>query len=224
LKPDYWFYMSAYKRNQIEEAIAKVLEPKSPEPSPELRTRLKRLLDTDRALGRIPRSPDPERANYAFYSVEPPGSGVEVWFSGYEAFAALTGLQLMAHGWPQSFAVRVLRRSRSELEKETARILKQDPKRLFDQEEIRRNAKAGDMAFDNTGPVLLTIVSRSGKATGEDEPFECAVRRGPREAMRWAWQAGQGSGAFTMFELVGPAHRLADKLAETEPSQRGRSA
>ena len=118
--------MSEYKRNQIEEAISNVLEPRSQAPSSDLRTRLKRLLETDRALGRAPRSVDPERANYAFYSVEAPGSGVEIWFSKYEAFALMNGLRLMAHGWPQGFAVSVMRRVRPELEKEHVRILKQD--------------------------------------------------------------------------------------------------
>ena len=134
--------MLKFKRNQIEEAISHMLEPRSPEPTSELRTRLKRLLETDRALGRDTSSADPKDAHYAFYSAEAPGSGVEVWFSGYEAFALLNGLLLMKHGWPQSFAVAVLRRVRPELEKQHERILAQDPKSLFDQEAILRNARA----------------------------------------------------------------------------------
>jgi hypothetical protein len=135
------FPMPKYKRNQVEEAISRVLEPRSREPTAALRTRLKRLLETDRALGLVPRSADPEQANFAFYSSEAPGSGVEVWFSDYEAFALLNGLRLMGHGWPQSFAVSVMRRVRRELEKEHAHILNQDPGKLFDQDAIRRAAK-----------------------------------------------------------------------------------
>jgi hypothetical protein len=133
--------MSAIKRNQVEEAISRVLEPNSGEPTAELCTRLKRLLDTDRALGRSPKSIDAEEANYAFYSDEPPGSGIEVWFSGYEAFALLTGLRLMKHEWPQGFAVSIMRRVRPDLERQHTRIMKLDPKKLFDQEEIRRSAR-----------------------------------------------------------------------------------
>ena len=59
-----------FKRNQVEEAIALVLEPGSIGPSMELCTRIKRLLDTDRNLGRNKRSNDPEHANFAFYSVD----------------------------------------------------------------------------------------------------------------------------------------------------------
>lgn len=216
--------MLEYKRNQVEEAISAVLEPRSPEPTSDLRTRLKRLLETDRALGRAPRSSDLALANYAFYSADPPGSGVEVWFSEYEAFALLNGLQLMRHGWPQGFAVSVMRRVRPELEKQYARILKQDAKLLFDQEAIRRNAQAGDMAFDNTDPVLLTIVSKSGAAPNDQgEPHACEICRGPQEAMNFAWRArGNGAGALTMFELVGVAYGLSKSLARTEPRRRGR--
>ena len=81
--------MSGFKRNQVEEAISRVFEPLSPEPTLNLRTRMKRLLDTDRALGRDRRSNDPKVAHYAFYSDEAPGSGREVWFSEYECFALL---------------------------------------------------------------------------------------------------------------------------------------
>ena len=41
-----------FKRNQIEAAIAFVLEPGSAKPSSEILTRIKRLLETDRGLGR----------------------------------------------------------------------------------------------------------------------------------------------------------------------------
>jgi hypothetical protein len=213
-----------YKRNQIEEAISKLLEPGSLEPSSELRTRLKRLLETDRALGRSLRSTDPGRAHYAFYSADAAGSGVEVWFSEYETFALLNALRLMGHSWPQSFAVLVLRRMRSELEGQHARILKQDSKWLFDQDEIRRNARAGDMALDNRDPVLLTIVSKRGGGPSEqDEPSACAVCRGPIEAMEFVRQ-GQGSaaGGWTMFELVSVAFNLSKALANARPRLRGR--
>jgi hypothetical protein len=217
--------MREYKRNQIEEAISGVLEPRSREPSMELRTRLKRLLDTDRALGREPRSKDPVRANYAFYSIDPPGSGVEVWFTEYEAFALLNGLNLLRHGWPQGFAVSVMRRVRPELQKQHARILKQDPKALFDEEAIRRNARAGDIAFNNIDPVLLTIVSKSGLSlTEQEEPQACAVCRGPKEATRFAWEASGGVGGWSMFDVVGVAHVLAEVLSRTEPRPRGRGA
>jgi hypothetical protein len=103
------------KRNQLEAAIAVVLEGRSEKMGSQLHSRMKRLLETDRALSRNKRSADPERANFAFYSQNMPGRGSENWFSAYEAFALMTGLRLRRHGWPQQFVVALLRRIRPEL-------------------------------------------------------------------------------------------------------------
>jgi hypothetical protein len=211
--------MIGYKRNQLEEAISRVLEPRAPEPTSEFRTRLKRLLEADRALGRTPLSADPKKANYAFYSVDPPGRGTEIWFSGYEAFGLLTGLRLMEHGWPQGRAVLVMRTVRHHLEIQHTRTLKQDPAALFDEERIRQDAKEGDFAFDNTDPVLLVITS-GRTSDGEDEDFSCAICRGTAAAMEYTRQ--EGPRGWTMFELATTAHRLSAELTKTEPRHRGR--
>ena len=94
----------SYKRNQIEEAIARIFAPNCEKPPSELRTRIKRLLDLDRFTGRKRHSKDPEEANFAFFSEEAPGTGSDIQFSEYEAFALLIGLRIMGHGWPQGFA------------------------------------------------------------------------------------------------------------------------
>jgi hypothetical protein len=198
------------------------LEPQSGAPAPEVRTQLKRLLDVDRSLGRDRRSRDPERANYAFYNDRPPGSGVEVWFSEYEAFALLNGLRLMRHGLPQTFAVEVMRCVRPELENQHARILKQDPKSLFDQEEIYRGASLGAMGFDNADPVLLVIAGRSEAISEKGAPTAYGVCRGEKEAAKFAKDHVLAGRGWTMFEMATPAHLLAKALANTEPRRRGR--
>jgi hypothetical protein len=149
-----------FKRNQVEEAIALVLEPGSTKPSTELRTRLKRLLDTDRGLGRNKRSKDPEIANFDFYSTDAGGRGSENWFSDYEAFALLTGLRLMRHGWPQGFVVAILRRVKRELERHYVRSLKQNPVGPFEDQRSQQKARTGDIAFDSPNPLLLVIISK----------------------------------------------------------------
>ena len=63
----------SYKRNQIEEAIARLFDPKSEAVPVDLRTRIKRLFELDRSLGRSVRSKDPELANYAFFTTTPLG-------------------------------------------------------------------------------------------------------------------------------------------------------
>jgi hypothetical protein len=215
--------MVRYKRNQVGEAISNFLE-SSPEPTSELRTRIKRLLETDRGMGELGRSSKSNLARHAFYSADAPGSGAENWFSDYEAFALLTALRLMAHGWRLSFSVKVLRQVRSELEKEHARALAQDPVSLFDSDTIKLNARPGDFAFDNTDPVLLTIVPKSGPASEQEEPHACAVCRGVESAMRFVSDSREHKGSgWTMFELVSAAHDLSKGLALTKPRHRGRA-
>jgi hypothetical protein len=48
----------SWKRNQVVEAIGRLFEPQFVKPSSGLRTRLKRLLETDRGLGTSSRSAD----------------------------------------------------------------------------------------------------------------------------------------------------------------------
>ena len=164
-----------YKRNQIEKAIGKVLEPGSARLSSETRTRLKRLLDTDRGLGRYKRSSDPERAHFAFYTGEALGRGVENWFSDYEAFAVLIGLRLMRHGFSQGVVVRMLRRVKLGLEEQHAIILKQDPAVAFDEQQIQERAKPGDLVVGNTRPVFLVLSSQDGKVHAGASPHYAAL-------------------------------------------------
>jgi hypothetical protein len=208
-----------FKRNQVEEAVAGVLEPGSAKPSSELRTRLKRLLETDRALGRNKRSPDPERANFAFSGMEAPGRGLENWFTGYEAFALLTGLRLMREGWPQGLVVAVLRRVKPDLERHHARVLKQDISVLFDNDLIRRQARAGDLALSNTDPVYLVIKSKDREHDAGANP--AAICQGQAELMGFikTWGAGQ---TWTVTEVGTSIRALSLALTKTVPRKRGR--
>ncbi len=214
--------MLPYKRNQVEEAIARTFEERSAKPSSELRTRVKRLLDTDRGHARNTRSADPAKANYAFYSSDSPGRGVEIWFSEYEAFALQTGLRLLQHGWPQSFVVDVLRRIRPDLEIQYARILKQDPKSLFDENMIRQNARPGALYVDNTDPVFLTIVSRKESSSEDDVKVPpCRICRGMKEVSDFLKQ--EKARSYTMFDVVHAAHALSSELSKAQPRKRGRT-
>ena len=213
-------FLMLFKRNQVEAAISRLFEPGSANPRSELRTRMKRLLETDRSFGRNKRSADPGRVNFAFYSGEAPGRGVEIWFSGYEAFALLTALRLMHHSWPQGFAVAVLRYVRPELERHHHRILQQDPPTLFDQQQILKNAKAGDLAVGNTDPVFLAIISQD--ARDQSRSPKAAVARGQGELMGYIRSEAVVGQVWSTLELVNSAHALFQELAKTKPSKRGR--
>ena len=205
-----------FKRNQVEEAIALVFEPGSAKPTSELRTRLKRLLETDRGLDRNKRSADPERANFAFYSTDAPGRGVENRFSDYDAFALLLGLRLMRHGWPQGFTVAALRRVKPELEKHHARIFKQGPEVLFDDQRIRQRAKAGDIAVDNADPAFLVIISRDQEDRSGSNP--AAICRSQDQLMRFIKAQGVGK-AWTVLELANSVRRPLFRLGQNQTPQ-----
>jgi hypothetical protein len=210
-----------FKRNQVEEAIASVLEPGSAKPISEMRTRLKRLLETDRGLGRNKRSRDPERANFAFSGMDAPGRGFENWFTGYEAFALLTGLRLMRDGWPQGLIVAVLRRVKPDLERHHARVLKQDPAVLFDNHRIRQQPRPGSLAVSNTDPVFLVINSKDREHDTGANP--AAICQGQAELMGLIKEWGPGQ-TWTVMELGTSIHALSTALTKTEPRKRGRAS
>jgi hypothetical protein len=210
----------SYKRNQIEEAIARIVAPNCEKPPSDLRTRIKRLLELDRSIGRKRRSNDAERANFGFFSEEAPGTGADISFSEYEAFALINGLRIMQHGWPQGIAVSIMRRVRLDLEREHARILRQDPAKLFDQQAIDATARPGDIAVDNTDPVFLTVAAREQYASDERQTRLCAVCRGLAKVSEFGRDVGASS--VTRFEVATLAHRLHLELMRTKPRRRGR--
>ena len=92
-----------------------VLQRGSTKLDPDLYSRVKRLLEIDRARGRNRRSRDPEQTHLLSIALICRGGGTRIVSTAFECFALLTGLRLMAHGWPQSTAVALLRRLRPEL-------------------------------------------------------------------------------------------------------------
>jgi hypothetical protein len=210
----------SFKRNQIETAIARIYDPSCEEPPPELRTRIKRIFDLDRSRGRKLRSTDAEEAHFAFFSDEAPGTGADISFSQYEAFAALNALRIMEHGWPQGFAVSIMRRIRPDLEKEHARILRQAPEKLFDWQAIRARAGAGDLAVDNTDPVFIVLATPIGRSpdTAQTTPLS-AVCHGMEGVRQFSRHVGPAS--LSLFEVVTLAHKLRTELLNSKPKHRG---
>ena len=209
-----------FKRNQVEEAIALVLEPGLTEPSTELRTRIKRLLDIDRGLGRKKRSKDPESANFAFYSIDAGGRGTENWFSDYEAFAILTGLRLMRQGWPQGYVVAVLRHVKRQLQKHYGRFLRQKPVGAF-QDQQNRHARPGDIDFHNPHPLFLVIISKD--KLDHWGPKQSAICLSQTELISFIKTQPVGI-TSTVFDLAHSVNALFSALAKTRPLKRGRGS
>jgi hypothetical protein len=214
--------MRLYKRNQVEEAIFRTLGARDARVD-ELKFRLKRLLVTDRRLGLDANSDEEGDRQYAFFSKEPPGSGTEVMFSGYEAFAQLAAIMLLEHGIPQAGVVRVMRQVRRPFEAAHAESLKKDPSALFDEQAILAQAKPGMIATDTTHPVFLVFVRLTGSSLG-DQKGDVAVCRGHDELGAFMKRHSVPGMGATYFEFVGLMHRLAANLLQIRPAKRGRGA
>jgi hypothetical protein len=206
-----------FKRNQVEDAICQTFGAEGTR-ARELTLRLKRLLVTDRRL--VHRNRPGKR--FAFYSQEAPGSGIEVMFSAYEAFAVLIGLLLLEHGIPQATVVNILRQLRFDLEAAHRQTLEKDPRILFDQKALQAMAKPGMIATDNTDPVFLVLIKLPESPVNRIHEV-MAVCRGHDGMVAFLKRySGPGLGSTT-FELVSLMHRLAANLSKTRPIKRGRS-
>ena len=218
IKHKYGFHMQVYKRNQVEEAIARTMGHHPNAPAAELLTRSKRLLDADRAKGCTKRSDDPERSNYAFYSDKSPGKGVEVNFTDYEAFALQTGTRMLDHGWPQGFVVSTLRRVRPDLEAAHRRILRNEARSLS----VIREQYSGSLVPTRSDPEFLLIVS--DPATGQQNSAKPYARLFRDQEAAFQFQLERPGRSCTWLELVSPAVALHRQLQQIEPRKRGRSS
>lgn len=214
-------FQDRFKRNQVEAAILAAQQENDRDDAPDLRVRIKRLLDADRLLGHEAESD--RQGSYAFYSHKAPGSGTEVWFSGYEAFALLVALRLLDHGWPQGTVVRLMRQVRQELELAHRHILEQNPAELFNEKEVTRQAAPGVIFTGNINPVFLAITAPRRADEPDREPYAFAIRQGQDQLMKFIVHEMPLGMVTTSLELVNSAHRLAQQLAKTQPSRRGRA-
>lgn len=211
------------KRNQVQEAIFRTLGAEGAR-ADEIRFRLKRLLAADRSLGCRPRSQDKADRHYAFYGAEPPGTGADVMYSAYEAFALLAAVTLLEHGLPQVVVVKMMRQIRDELELAHAEILEKHPSDLFGQEAIRARAKPGLIAFDSTDPVILVFLRLTGSSVDKQKMGTVvSVCRNPNELSLFMKEHGLPGTGFSIFEFSRLIHLLAENLSRTRVVKRGRA-
>ena len=214
--------MQSYKRNQVEGAVFRALGAKD-ERANEVKLRLKRLLVADREFKTGGHSVEGED-HYAFYDqTKPPGSGIEVMFSPYEAFALLAAIILLEHGLPQQTVVKVMRQVRADLEPEHTRILKKDPKVLFDQKVIDAQALPGTIPLENTDPVFLVVVRLTGSSLESSQTPAAAVCRGQTKLMAFIKKRSLAGIGATFFEFTRLMHTFAKDLSRVKPAKRGRA-
>jgi len=232
-----------FKRNQLEEAILRSSDRDlaigradlTPD-GEDLRVRMKRLLDSDRKR-EVSKGSLFDR-DYAFYSAAAPGTGQEVWFSGYEVFALWVGLKLLASGYPQGRVVTLLRHHREALEQEHKLILSANLAHLFQRSEtLSEDAtdeqrdyhfREGHLVQNIDHMVFLAVeavpgIGISTRTIGVgDAQRPSNICRGGEELMRFMQLEGLMKRPVLAVELTNGAHQLAWWLARTEPVRRGR--
>ena len=202
-----------YKSNQVVQGISVVTGETASD------NQVRRLLDFDRELDTNPRAKDPEKANYAFFTRRPLGSGADVLFSEYEAFSLLTAWRLHEHGFTQGSAVSIMRRARPMLEPAHRAILQRDPNEASPPE----TPKEGSIAVGVSEPIFLVVGSKKGRPYQQESDSTRMVRvLNHADAMKeMRREAGP---SWSLFELVCGAQALHRALLKTTPSRRGRSA
>ena len=112
-----------YKRGQVEWSLwrfATFLRDPGDKPPKAFLTRIKRLLEIDRA--------DREEGEaFAFIADAPQGQGVDVVFTGFDAFCLALALDLLDAGFKQAEVVFLMRHIREDLKREYAWIMSDPP-------------------------------------------------------------------------------------------------
>jgi len=222
---------ATFKRDQVEQAIA-IASGMKPQFEPKrfdaLRIELKRLLDRDRKQEQ--ETPRGHPVRRAFHSEGPPGRGIDVLYSGYEAFALLIALRLMRGGLTQARAVDFLRDLRPLLAGSHFEILQKSPKQLHpDGDDDKRSQSVCDGFLVEDAEKMIYLVALAGEKaevfdlpSPADKPVSGNICRTVQALLQRMVGASHDGLALIVVELVNAAHQLAHYLNRIEPRPRGR--
>jgi hypothetical protein len=220
-----------FSRGQIEWAIAQATdrtEGPGGQARHELRMKLKRLLDLDRKKGIDAAKPWPEFRRFAFLEGGLPGKGFAISYTAYDAFALLLALRLLDSNVPQLAVIRLLRRVRTDLQREHERILRLSPEHLArSRHGLGRKIKGGHLVRDQKQMVFLVLPSGAGADVfyrrEQDDTLELAnIVRSTAGLMNILTYLTLVAPPVLVFELVNPAHQLAWWLERAPFVRRGR--
>ena len=224
---------STYKRDQVEQAIGIVSGNIRPSQTPgafnRIKIELKRLLDRDRKQAQ--ETPKGAPVRQAFHSAPPPGRGIDVIYTAYEAFALLTALRLMRAGLPQSTAVRFLRDLREPLagfHYETLQLSLQQLRPDIEQGERLRLVRDGFLVRSvEQMAYLMALADERAEQFDLPSPPEAPVSGNICRSLdqlhdRLRWASHEGC-PLIVVELVNAAHQLAYHLSQIPARPRGRS-
>jgi hypothetical protein len=211
-------FMQAFKRNQVDAGIVRTLGTREQRVA-DLKVKLKRLLVVDRHLESGKRSAGRADPHYAFYSHKPLGSGVEVMFSGYEAFALMIAL-IHAGTWNTAGQGRA--HTPANPLGSGSRPSGNPAERSKGSFRSRGSSRGGSTRPDRSRQYCTCVFDSCKNRYGRLQAT-ISVCRGLQELAKFIKKHSlPGSGA-THFELVRLMHTLADNLSKTRPVKRGRS-
>jgi hypothetical protein len=190
--------MNGYRFSQVVYAICRIRPDELTER--DVTFRLKRLLALDRKLS---------GPQYAFFDARPPGKGVDVQFSGYEAFALFLANSMLEHGLPQLTVVRLLRGARPQLAAAHEKCMSVKPRRPPE----GRDLDAG---------VTLVVVGVRGSTGDSDDMRPCAVCFSRPESVKFTSKYVRPGVGFSFFPLEEGMHKLSDEMANAPVRHRGR--
>jgi hypothetical protein len=226
-----------YKRNQINEVLVKAIRSSHSRLSDDvILTRIKRLLDFDRKSRPPPHGITP--SVFAFHDSEASGSGRDVTFSAYSAFALFVALRLMNCGLPQGRAVFALRYYRAALEREHQRMSEIDLVSMLDvrgtvfadaSDAGRRRLIERGQAVELADSMVffcvqadleaVGITTRTIAEGGEARPNN--ICRGGNELIARLALDALAQSPTLVVELMNPLIQL-NYLVQTTPARRGR--
>ena len=216
--------MREFKANQLRQAIATTLGAEGKR-TDEIELRIKRLIAADRKLGRRPRSSNVVERHYAFYDGESLGTGADILFTEFEAFALLAAILLLEHGLPQTTVVKLLRQARHQLQDAHADSLRKDPNKIFDEKTILAKARPGMLAFETTEPVILVFAKLTGSSFDDPKAVAPAkIYSNQLELVEFMKQHRSAGTAISIFEWAKLIHVLHYNLGQSKPVPRGRAS
>ena len=222
---------TTYKRDQVERAIAIASHIGSPDHDARfapLKIELKRLLDRDRKQeSETPRGRPVRRA---FHNGPPPGRGIDVMYTAYEAYALLIALRLLRGGLTQTRAVDFVRELREPLAGFHYETLRASLTKLRPDIEVSERTNLVRDGFLVEDPqkmaYLVALAGERAEAFDAPSPAErpvsgniCRTVEDLLLRMRWASHEGH---ALIVVELVNAAHQLAHHLNRIPLRSRGR--
>ena len=226
---------STFKRGQVEWALWRLFTLTryltTPPISSVFRTRIKRLLELDRASDPL-MSAEEVHLPHAFFASLPEGTGIDTQYTAFDAFCLVVALDLLDAGYKQSEVVLLLRHLRPRLEKPFRKMQKAPV--ILRQRRVPADDRPGCPAYEKNGRryadcrvfVLIEKIEFKEVFPGAEDGlpviFEPIFCRGLAELNKQLDRMNHQRRKLLVLELADTASLLLQSLREAPAVKRGR--